>query len=58
MDAEQTQRARSAATTETGEDTALRVLSKQDRAKLSMDSWEPSLLRNLLKAQNRQPRKR
>jgi hypothetical protein len=35
------------------EDTALLSLSKVDRKKLAMDSWEPSLLRKLLKAQNR-----
>jgi len=35
------------------EDTALRSLSAEDRSKLSMDAWEPSLLRKLLKAQNR-----
>ena len=35
------------------EDTALLSLSKADRNKLGMDSWEPSLLRKLLAAQNR-----
>ena len=35
------------------EDTAMLSLSKTDRKKLSMDSWEPSLLRKLLTAQNR-----
>jgi len=35
------------------EDTALHSLSKTERKKLNMDSWEPSLLRKLLKAQNR-----
>jgi hypothetical protein len=35
------------------DDTALRSLSKTDRKKLSMDAWEPSLLRKLLSAQNR-----
>jgi len=35
------------------EDTAVRSLSKADRKKLSMDAWEPSLLRKLLSAQNR-----
>ena len=35
------------------EDTALRTLSRADRKKLNMDSWEPSLLRNLLTAQDR-----
>ena len=37
----------------THEDTALRSLSKADRKQLSMDAWEPSLLRKLLTAQNR-----
>lgn len=35
------------------EDTALVSLSKDDRNRLGMDSWEPSLLRQLLTAQNR-----
>lgn len=35
------------------DDTALLSLSKQDRKRLGMDSWEPSLLRKLLAAQNR-----
>jgi hypothetical protein len=35
------------------EDTALRSLSKEDRAKLGMDAWEPSLLRQLLAAHNK-----
>lgn len=35
------------------EDTAMLSLSRTDRKKLNMDSWEPSLLRKLLKAQNR-----
>jgi hypothetical protein len=35
------------------EDTAVLSLSKVDRKKLGMDSWEPSLLRKLLSAQNR-----
>ncbi len=35
------------------EDTALFSLSRSDRKKLNMDSWEPSLLRKLLTAQNR-----
>ncbi|NNC64122.1 MAG: hypothetical protein HKN84_05005 [Gammaproteobacteria bacterium] len=35
------------------EDTAARSLSDTDRKKLSMDSWEPSLLRKLLSAQDR-----
>jgi len=37
------------------EDTAIRCLSKDERAKLSIDSWEPSLLRRLLRAANRLP---
>jgi hypothetical protein len=40
------------------EDTALTSLSKADRRKLSMDAWEPSLLRKLLAAQNRLKAKR
>jgi hypothetical protein len=39
------------------EDTALRSLDALERAKLSMDAWEPSLLRKLLKAQNKLRRK-
>ena len=35
------------------DDTAARCLSPVDRKKLVMDAWEPSLLRKLLKAQNR-----
>jgi hypothetical protein len=35
------------------EDTAVLSLSRADRKKLNMDSWEPSLLRKLLTAQNR-----
>jgi len=35
------------------EDTALRSLDAEERASLSMDAWEPSLLRKLLKAQHR-----
>ena len=35
------------------EDTAMFSLSRADRKKLNMDSWEPSLLRKLLTAQNR-----
>ena len=35
------------------EDTASLSLSRRDRKKLGMDSWEPSLLRKLLTAQNR-----
>lgn len=35
------------------EDTALRSLDALERAKLSMDAWEPSLLRKLLKAQDK-----
>jgi len=35
------------------EDSALLSLSRADRKKLNMDSWEPSLLRKLLRAQNR-----
>jgi hypothetical protein len=35
------------------EDTAMLSLSRADRKKLAMDSWEPTMLRKLLKAQNR-----
>lgn len=35
------------------DDTASLHLSRRDRKKLGMDSWEPSLLRKLLRAQNR-----
>jgi hypothetical protein len=40
------------------EDTALRSLSKEDRAHLCMDAWEPSLLRKLLEAQDKLHRRR
>jgi hypothetical protein len=35
------------------EDTAVRQLTPEDRARLSMDAWEPSLLRKLLQAQGK-----
>ena len=35
------------------EDTAIRSLSREERKRISMDAWEPSLLRRLLSAQNR-----
>jgi hypothetical protein len=35
------------------EDTAMLSLSPEDRSKLNMDAWEPSLLRKLLTAQNK-----
>jgi len=38
---------------ESREDTALTSLSPEDRSRLVMDSWEPSLLRELLTAQNK-----
>jgi hypothetical protein len=41
-----------------GEDTALRSLTEEDRAHLCMDAWEPSLLRKLLKAQDKLRRRR
>lgn len=31
------------------EDTVLKSLSRAERAKLAMDAWEPSLLRQLLR---------
>jgi hypothetical protein len=45
-------------TPESGEDAkfddpAWLSLSRQDRKKLNMDSWEPSLLRKMLRAQDR-----
>ncbi|HEY8519750.1 MAG TPA: hypothetical protein VIN61_06700 [Gammaproteobacteria bacterium] len=39
------------------EDTALRALTREDRAKLEIDAWEPSLLRHMLQAQGRLPKK-
>jgi hypothetical protein len=39
-----------------GEDTALKSLSRTERARLDIDAWEPSLLRALLEAQNKLPR--
>jgi len=35
------------------EDTALLSLSGDERRRIAMDSWEPSLLRQLLSAQDR-----
>lgn len=35
------------------EDTAIRSLSKDEIKRLSIDAWEPSLLRHLLEAQNK-----
>jgi hypothetical protein len=40
------------------DDTALRSLTDEERASLGMDSWEPSLLRALLQAENRLPPKK
>lgn len=39
------------------EDTAMLSLTPSDRKKLSMDAWEPSLLRKLLSAQNKLKRR-
>lgn len=39
-------------------DTAANYLTPLERERLGMDSWEPSLLRQLLEAENRLPRKR
>lgn len=39
-------------------DTALNYLTPAERERLNIDSWEPSLLRQLLEAENRLPRKR
>ena len=33
------------------EDTALRRLTPEDRDRIGLDAWEPSLLRKMLKAQ-------
>ena len=33
------------------EDTALKRLTPEDRERMGFDSWEPSLLRKMLKAQ-------
>jgi hypothetical protein len=49
-------RSRSGQRRPSSDDTAERSLSKVERRRLAMDSWEPSLLRKLLAAQNR-PRK-
>lgn len=43
---------------EANADTALNYLTPVERDRLNMDSWEPSLLRELLEAENRLPRKR
>lgn len=40
------------------EDTAVRSLTEEERVSLGMDSWEPSLLRAMLQAQNRLPGKK
>jgi len=37
------------------DDTAARRLTPAERQRLDIDSWEPSLLRALLEAQNRLP---
>jgi hypothetical protein len=42
----------------TTEDTALRSLTREERARLSIDAWEPSLLRKLLQAEGRLPPRR
>ena len=39
------------------EDTALSALTPEDRERLAMDAWEPTLLRKLLEAENKLPRK-
>lgn len=38
------------------DDTAIRCLTREERAKLSIDAWEPSLLRHMLRAEDRLPR--
>ncbi len=40
------------------DDTAMRALNQEDRSKLDIDSWEPSLLRHMLAAQDKLPKKR
>lgn len=40
------------------EDTAMRSLSKDEIKRLSIDAWEPSLLRHMLEAQNKLRRRR
>lgn len=35
------------------DDTVGRRLTREERARLAMDAWEPSLLRELLKAEGR-----
>lgn len=35
------------------DETALKSLTREERRQISMDCWEPSLLRKLLSAQNR-----
>lgn len=45
-------------TPSTPDDTAIRALNEQDRSKLDIDSWEPSLLRHMLKAVGKLPTKR
>jgi len=35
------------------EDTAMRSLSKDERKRLSIDAWEPSLLRHMLEAEDK-----
>ena len=36
-----------------GEDTAIRSLSKDEIKRMSIDAWEPSLLRHMLEAQDK-----
>lgn len=40
------------------EDSAIRSLSRDEIKRLSIDAWEPSLLRHLLEAQNKLRRRR
>lgn len=44
---------RNAGRRETDDDTLRRRLSREERARLAIDSWEPSLLRYLLYAEGR-----
>jgi hypothetical protein len=56
--AEQAQESRVENAAASTDDTAHNYLTPVERERLSIDSWEPSLLRQLLEAENRLPRKR
>jgi hypothetical protein len=40
-----------------GNDTLIRGLTREQRARLVIDAWEPTLLRNLLQAEGREVRR-